>query len=92
MISHVRADEARGVQFEWLNVTGMYPKYDPSCSFCEDLVFLLVLALGQVDNGNVVEGVGHARMLSGLDGREHLKRFTVLKRIFEVALLHIHYA
>ena len=23
-----RADEALGVQFEWLDVTGMYPKYD----------------------------------------------------------------
>jgi hypothetical protein len=22
-----RADESRGVQFEWLDVTGMYPKY-----------------------------------------------------------------
>ena len=22
-----RADESLGVQFEWLNVTGMYPKY-----------------------------------------------------------------
>ena len=23
-----RADESLGVQFEWLDVTGMYPKYD----------------------------------------------------------------
>ncbi len=23
---HVRADESRGVQFEWLDVTGMCPK------------------------------------------------------------------
>ena len=27
-VSYERADESLGVQFEWLDVTGMYPKYD----------------------------------------------------------------
>ena len=26
-----QADESLGVQFEWLDVTGMYPKYDRIC-------------------------------------------------------------